>query len=115
MIRSVFTGLVWFVFFKSILFASSRELGAMSPITLNCRTVPPFCVSEIRQGHAAVVVVAVFTAFIIAYYKINSTLPLPQPGAADMGHSEGTHAAASSCLSRVRRVHVGGVVEMLGV
>ena len=45
----------------------------MSPITLNCRTVAPFWVSETRQGYVVVVVVAVFTTVIITYYTIIST------------------------------------------
>ena len=44
-----------------------------SPITLNCRTVAPFWVSETRQGYVVVVVVAVFTTVIITYYTIIST------------------------------------------
>ena len=44
---------------------------------------------------------------------VHPSTTLPQPGAADTGHSEGTRAAASSGLSRVGRV--GGVVGMLGV
>ena len=47
--------------------------STLSPITLNCRTVAPFGVSETRQGHVAVVVVAVFTTVIITYYTIIST------------------------------------------
>ena len=35
--------------------------------------MPPFWVSETRQGYVAVVVVAVFTAVIITYYTIIST------------------------------------------
>ena len=45
----------------------------MSPVTVNCRTVAPFGVSETRQGYVAVVVVAVFTTVIITYYTIIST------------------------------------------
>ena len=45
----------------------------LSPITLNRPTVPPFWVSETRQGYVVVVVVAVFTTVIITYYTIIST------------------------------------------
>ena len=50
-------------------------------------------------------------AVCVCVAQTHSTLP--QPGAADTAHSEGTRAAASSGLSGVGRV--GGVVGMLGV
>ena len=58
---------------RSALESHVHNVQTMSPITLNCRTVAPFWVSETRQGYVVVVVVAVFTTVIITYYTIIST------------------------------------------